>query len=151
MEPSLRYLPFHRQRAQVETDADRHAINYSLVAPLRDFQPRPQSRFRAEWVAASSGSVTLLAGTASPLLCDMAGQPESHERFQPRFQEPLQLDQNDRLVRFLVGHVRRIVALIDQEPSRSFALPPSLPLGRMLEKAAAALVVPRLVTGSPER
>lgn len=215
MEPILRYLPFHKQRAQVETDADRHAINYSLVAPLRAFEPRPQSRFRAEWVAASAGSVTLLAGTASPLLCEvgeqsdqvmlhlpvcgegryrvgrqtlvsragdslvylpgmphraesghcagltlnldphrlalcaaaMAGQPESHERFLPRFQEPLQLDQSERVVAFLVGHLGRIVDLIDLEPSRSFELPASLPLEPMIEKAVAALVIPSLVVG----
>lgn len=215
MKPHIRYLPFHKERAQVETDADRHGINYSLVAPLLDFQPRHQSSFRSEWVAASSGSVTLLAGSASPLLCEMgeqpdqamlhlpaygegrysvagktlvsrassslvylpgiphraetdhcagitmnldphrlalcaaamAGQPESPERFLPRFQEALQLDQSDRLVGFLVGHLQRIVDLIDLEPSRSFELAASLPLGPMIEKAVAALVIPSLVGG----
>jgi hypothetical protein len=77
----------------------------------------------------------------------MAGQPESPERFLPRFLEPLQLDQSDRLVAFLVGHLGRIVALIDLEPSRSFELPASLLLDQMIEKTVAALVIPSLVGG----
>lgn len=215
MDPVVPYLPFHAERAQVETDPDRHATNYALVAPLLDFLARPGTPYRAEWVAARSGAVTLLAGTTTALLSEMsgshpratlhiphsgvavfqaersqligaagatavylpglprrtetpfwaglslgldphrlalcaaamAGQPESPERFLPRFLEPLQLDQSDRLVAFLVGHLGRIVDLIDLEPSRSFELAACLPLESMIEKAVAALVIPSLVGG----
>ncbi|MEB3361512.1 MAG: hypothetical protein VKI42_05240 [Synechococcaceae cyanobacterium] len=215
MNQGLSYLPFHAERAQVETDPDRHAANYALVAPLLDFVARSGTPYRAEWVAARSGAVTLLAGTTTALLSEMsgshptatlhipfageavfkaerrqligapgatavylpgmprrtetpfwaglslgldphrlaacaaamAGQPDSPEWFLPRFMEPLQLDQSDRVVAFLVGHLGRIVDLIDLEPSRSFELAASLPLGPMIEQAVAALVIPSLVGG----
>lgn len=77
MDPSLRYLPFHAERAQVETDPDLHAANYALVAPLLGFAARPGAPFRAEYVAARSGDVTLLAGTTTALVSEMNG---SHDR-----------------------------------------------------------------------
>lgn len=72
MDQSLRYLPFHAERAQVETDSDRHAISYAQVAPLVDFLPRSGQPYRAEWVMARSGAVTVLGGTSTPVLIELS-------------------------------------------------------------------------------
>lgn len=72
MNQRLRYLPFHAERAEVETDADRHAIAWSQVAPVTDFVARPGYAYRCESVAARSGWVSLIAGMTSPILTELA-------------------------------------------------------------------------------
>lgn len=69
------YLPFHAERARIETDPDRHAANIALVAPLLNFTSPSGAPYRAEWVAARAGSVTLMAGSTTALHSELR---ESH-------------------------------------------------------------------------
>ena len=74
----------------------------------------------------------------------MAGKPDQAERYRASFLEPRSFQKADRLVAFLVGHLQRIVALIDLEPQRSFELPATLPVESLVEQAVAMLLVPSL-------
>lgn len=213
MDRPLRYLPFHAERAQVQTDAEAHAATYALVAPLIDFTARAGHAFAAEWVGVRSGAVTIIAGTSTPVLSELsaagdqatlhlpvfgegryrledrllisragetavylpgaphrsettrcaglsigldprrlaaaaarlAGEPEAAERYLSAFQQPLQFEQSDKLVCHLLDHLRRVIALIDLAPGRSFDLAPCLALDRMIEQALALLLYPALL------
>lgn len=74
----------------------------------------------------------------------MAGAPKDQECYLKRFQQPLLVDRQNRLVAHLLGTIDRVVALIDLESSRSLDLPPTVPVGRLLEQAVALLLCPEL-------
>lgn len=74
----------------------------------------------------------------------MARAPEVQESYLERFQQPLLLDRHDRLVAHLLATIDRVVALIDLESRRSLDLPPTVPVGRLLEQAVALLLCPEL-------
>lgn len=60
-----RYLPFHADRAIVNTDVDQQAREFAKIAPISDFLCLPGQAYRSEWVAASANEVTIIAGSAS--------------------------------------------------------------------------------------
>jgi hypothetical protein len=62
---NYRYLPFHADKAIVNTDIDEQARDFARLAPLSEFSCRPGRRYRSEWVAGVANDVTVLAGSST--------------------------------------------------------------------------------------